>query len=114
MQDASLKTHYPLKKAPATGTRCHQVPPWPSYRGTSQLVGTSPSRRVTVYVDPSLGAPGLQNARDLLADADRVVGANDTLFGTTGGPVSVIVFACDCKDRDTVVAHERRGNVILR
>jgi hypothetical protein len=26
-------------------------------------------------------------------DADRVVQANDTLFGTTGGPVSVIVFA---------------------
>jgi hypothetical protein len=95
MQDTSVKTHYPLKKAPANAARRHQVPRWPSYRGTSQLVGTSPSRRVTVYVDPSLGAPGLQNARDLLADADRVVGANDTLFGTTGGAVSVIVFALD-------------------
>ena len=28
-----------------------------------------------------------------MSDADRVAVANDTLFGTTGGPVSVIVFA---------------------
>ena len=69
------------------------APTWPSYQGTSQLVGTSPSGRVTVYVDPTLGQSGLQNAQDLLNDADRVVAANDTIFGTTGGPVSVIVFA---------------------
>jgi hypothetical protein len=48
---------------------------------------------VTVYVDPDLGQPALKNAQDLVADADRVVNANDTIFGTTGGPVSVIVFA---------------------
>lgn len=58
---------------------------WPSYQGTSELVGTSPSGRVTVYVDPSLGDAGLQNAQDLLNDADRVVNANDGIFGTTGG-----------------------------
>jgi len=69
------------------------APAWPSYQGTSQFVGTSPSGRVTVYVDPSLGAPALQNAQDLVNDADRVVTANDGIFGTTGGPVSVIVFA---------------------
>jgi hypothetical protein len=69
------------------------TPAWPSYTGTSQLVGTSPSGRVTVYVDPTLGQPGLQNAQDLLSDADRVVSANDAIFGTTGGAVSVIVFA---------------------
>ena len=69
------------------------APAWPSYKGTSQLAGTSPSGRVTVYVDPSLGQQGLQNAQDLLNDADRVVAANDTIFGTTGGAVSVIVFA---------------------
>lgn len=68
-------------------------PQWPSYTGTSQLVGTSPSGKVTVYVDPSLGAPALQNAQDLLNDADRVVNANDAIFGTTGGAVNVIVFA---------------------
>jgi hypothetical protein len=50
---------------------------------------------VTVYVDPNLGGPGLQNAADLVNDADRVVAANDQIFGTTGGPVSVIVFALD-------------------
>src|SRR5579864_9339447 len=69
------------------------APQWPSYAGTSQYVGTSPSGRVTVYVDPTLGDPALQNAQDLFSDADRVVAANDALFGTTGGPVSVIVFA---------------------
>jgi hypothetical protein len=69
------------------------APQWPSYTGTSQLVGTSPSGRVTVFVDPTLGNQALQNAQDLVNDADRVVAANDQIFGTTGGPVSVIVFA---------------------
>lgn len=69
------------------------APAWPSYGGASQFVGASPSGRVTVYVDPSLGQPAAQNAQDLVADADRVAAANDALFGTTGGPVSVIIFA---------------------
>jgi hypothetical protein len=56
-------------------------------------VGTSPSGRATVYVDPTLGAPALQNAQDLVNDADRVANANDAIFGTTGGAVSVIIFA---------------------
>jgi hypothetical protein len=46
-----------------------------------------------VYVDSTLGQPGLQNAQDLVNDADRVVTANDAIFGTAGGPVSVMVFA---------------------
>jgi hypothetical protein len=66
---------------------------WPSYKSTAKLVGVSPSGRVTVYVDPALGAPALQNAHDLQGDADRVQDANDKIFGTTGGRVQVIVFA---------------------
>ena len=78
----------------AAARRDSPAPPqWPSYTGASQFVGTSPSGRVTVYVDPSLGSPALQNAQDLVGDADRVVNANDAIFGATGGPVSVIVFA---------------------
>ena len=69
------------------------APKWPSFKGHSQFVGTSPSGRATVYVDPKLGQPALQNAQDLVNDADRVVAANDAIFATTGGPVSVIVFA---------------------
>lgn len=69
------------------------APAWPSFQGNSQFVGTSPTGRVTVYVDPTLGDPALQNAQDLVNDADRVVTANDGIFGTTGGPVSAIVFA---------------------
>lgn len=66
---------------------------WPSFRGQATRVGTSPSGRVTVYVDATLGQPGLKNAQDLLADADRVVRANDQFFGTGSGSVNVIVFA---------------------
>jgi hypothetical protein len=91
---------HPLRSASASSasraapTRVAGGPPaWPSYTGTSQLVGTSPSGRVTVYVDPTLGQPGLDNAQSLLGDADRVAQANDGYFGGTGGAVSVIVFA---------------------
>jgi hypothetical protein len=73
-------------------TRAAAGPAWPSYSGTAQLVGTS-TGGVTVYVDPSLGQPALQNAEDLLADADRIVQANNTIFNITGEPVDVIVFA---------------------
>jgi hypothetical protein len=80
-------------KQPTARRNSSTAPQWPSYTGNSQLAGTSSSGKVTVYVDPTLGTQGLQNAQDLVADADRVVSANDALFGTTGGPVSVIVFA---------------------
>lgn len=73
--------------------RASVAPQWPSFKGKSQYVGTSPVTMVAVYVDASLGAPALQNATDLLADADRVVSANNAIFGTPGDPVSVIVFA---------------------
>jgi hypothetical protein len=69
------------------------VPQWPSFQGQATLVGTSPSGRVTAYVDAALALPGQQNAQDLLADADRVVQANDHFFGTSAGSVNVIVFA---------------------
>lgn len=81
------------KQTSAVDAASFSTPSWPSYKGTSQLVGTSPSGRVTVYVDPSLGQQALQNAQDLLSDADRIVTANDGIFGTTGGPVNAIVFA---------------------
>ena len=91
--------HHPIKpivNKQAAASRDNPVPPqWPSYTGTAEFVGASPSGRVTVYVDPSLGAPALQNAQDLVNDADRVVAGNDAIFGSTGGPVSVIVFALD-------------------
>ena len=90
----------PRVKATRTGNKPAKInqddigaPAWPSYTGTSHLVGTSPSGRVTVYVDPSLGQQALENAQDLLKDADRIVTANDGIFGTTGGKVNVIVFA---------------------
>ena len=97
---STLSTQHPLKP-PSAGTEKKAsaardtpvAPQWPSFTGTSQYVGTSPSGRVTVFVDPTLGQAGQQNAQDLVNDADRVVTANDALFASTGGPVSVIVFA---------------------
>jgi hypothetical protein len=73
--------------------RINPAPQWPSYTGTSYYVGTSSSTQVAVYVDPSLGDPALQNARDLVSDADRVVKANTTIFGTPSEAVDVIIFA---------------------
>ena len=73
--------------------RATSAPRWPSYTGISQYVGTSPIHAVAIYVDPSLGDPALQNAKDLLADADRVVAANNVLFAAPASPVNVIVFA---------------------
>lgn len=88
-----LKPHRSEKKSAAIRGEAPAAPQWPSYTGEAQFVGTSPSGRVTVYVDPTLGPAGLGNAQDLVNDADRVVNANDGIFGTTGGPVTVIVFA---------------------
>jgi hypothetical protein len=68
-------------------------PSWPSFPGGAQYVGASASGRVAVWVDPALGAPGQQNALDLVGDGDRVLVANDALFGVTGGGVQVLVYA---------------------
>lgn len=78
--------------APQARAEAAAGPAWPSYTGTAQRVGTSRTG-VTVYVDPSLGQPALQNAEALLADADRIVEANNTIFNISGGPVDAIVFA---------------------
>jgi hypothetical protein len=83
---------HPMRVRPHSHAATPPVPTWPSYTGTSQYVGASNSG-VSVWYDPSLGAPALKNATDLLADADRIRAANDALFGTAGGPVDVIVFA---------------------
>ncbi len=79
--------------AAAVSPAAADTPQWPTYQGDSLLVGTSPSGNCTVYVDPTLGDQALQNAQDLVNDADRVAAANDAIFGTTGGPVNVIIFA---------------------
>ncbi len=83
---------HPMKVRLHSHAAAPAAPKWPSYTGTSQYIGVSPSG-VSVWYDPSLGAPALQNATDLLADADRIRAANDAIFGTAGGPVDAIVFA---------------------
>lgn len=92
--------------------RATAAPAWPSYQGTAFFAGMSPRRRIAVYVDPTLGEPAMQNARDLVADADRVADANDALFGTRGAPVSVILFALGGKTDGTGGADHNACNFI--
>src|ERR1700704_5125196 len=73
--------------------RVAPAPTWPSYTGVSNYVGTSLTTQVAVYVDPSLGDPAFQNGKDLVGDADRVVKANNAIFGTPSEPVNIIIFA---------------------
>lgn len=66
---------------------------WPTFTGTATLAGTSPSGKVNIYYDASLGAPALANAQALLQAADSVVAFDTSVFGTPDAVVNVIVFA---------------------
>jgi hypothetical protein len=84
----------PPPPGPQPGPSPTGVINWPTFTGTAQLVGTSSLQQVSIYVDPGLGSQGLSNAQALLADADRVAGLNNSIFGITGvNPVNVVVFA---------------------
>jgi hypothetical protein len=73
--------------------RAAAAPSWPSFTGTAHYIGTSAVARVAVYVDASLGSSAEKNGTDLVADADRVVQANDAIFGISSQPVNVVLFA---------------------
>ena len=66
--------------------------PWPTFTGVAKEFGVTPDGRVTVFTKEKAAKNTLQNAADLLADAPRIVAANDTLFGTKSLPVNVLVF----------------------
>ena len=87
-----MSAKHPLRH-PKVVERLAAAPSWPSYTGVSTLVATTADGRASIYYDPSLGAAGLQNATDLLADAPRVMSMNDATFGVAGGHMDVIVFA---------------------
>jgi hypothetical protein len=93
-QQGSLRVNQPLRppRRRKLSDAAAAGPAWPSYTGTAELVGQSKSG-VTVYVDPTLGDQGKQNADALLGAADGVVQQNNTIFGIAGAPVDVIVFA---------------------
>lgn len=87
--------HHPSSPVPpvSSPTPSPMPPLWPSYGGHSLFVGTT-KLGVSVWLDPSLQAPGLANAQALLDNADRVVAMNTTIFGANpAGPVNVIIFA---------------------
>ena len=105
----------PAQTSPV-GSRAAGGPAWPTFTGAAQLVGTSGSA-VTVYVDASLGKPGVENGQNLLADADRVVRFNNTVFNITAEPVEVVIFALNGQTDGTGGADHggcsfRTGNAI--
>jgi hypothetical protein len=53
-------------------------PKWPNYTGVSQPVGTSPSGRVTVYVEPTLGQHS-QDQRPRERGAEHLKGKNQRI-----------------------------------
>ncbi len=68
------------------------TPKWVNFSGTPRRIGVTQSGRVIVYIDASFSA-AVQNATDLLSNADSIVNANDALFSSKGSPVNVIVWA---------------------
>src|SRR5260370_32891156 len=69
------KAPMPYRGMPVTPPRRDApIPPqWLHFAGNAQYVGTSPSGKVIVYVDPTLAQPAMRNAQHLINDADRVV-----------------------------------------
>jgi len=60
--------NHPLKLHAATARKplrrdSINPPAWPSFTGTSQLVGTSPGGRATIYVDPLWARRGCKMRR---------------------------------------------------
>jgi hypothetical protein len=70
-----------------------EPPAWPTFTADVIYVGSSPEAGIAVYSDPTLGEAGLRNAKDLIADADRVVLANESIFADVAGIVDVLVYA---------------------
>jgi len=59
----------------------------------TQLVGTTPDGRTTVYFDPSLGQPGADLAQGMLARASDTYSRCQLFFGVSGQPVNIIIAA---------------------
>ena len=93
-QQQSAPVNQPLRplRPRVTAAAGAATPAWPSYTGTSQLVGTS-SLGVTVYVDPSLGDRRFRTRTTCSPPPIRSCRQNNAIFGITGGAVDVIVFA---------------------
>lgn len=70
-------------------------PNWPTFQGRATIVGTTPSGKVTVYYDATLGSRALDCAQALLAQADAIAAFDAATFGTPVQTVNVILFALD-------------------
>lgn len=73
--------------------RFNATPAWPQFTGQTKFIGRTASNMVNVYLDPTLGTQGTQNAQDLIADADRILGLNQKIFGVIPQQVNVLIFA---------------------
>jgi IPT/TIG domain len=84
---------YAAVAAPAIGAAiAGTTPKWVNFSGTARRIGVTTSGRVTVYIDAAFSA-AMQNATDLLRNADSIVKANDELFDSRGSSVNVLIWA---------------------
>jgi hypothetical protein len=65
----------------------------PAFDFPTQLVGTTPDGKVTLYYDPSLGQPGAQLAQQLLMTVAQTYADCQAFFNILAQPINVIIAA---------------------
>ncbi len=73
--------------------RAAAVMPAERFDFPAQLIGKTPDGNATLYVDPSLGKPGSDLAREILAMLDTTCAHSQAYFGISIHPVNVIIAA---------------------
>jgi hypothetical protein len=73
--------------------RAAAVKPAQRFDFPTELVGKTADGNATLYVDPSLGKPGSDLARAILATLDTICGHSQAYFGIPLQPVNVIIAA---------------------
>jgi hypothetical protein len=93
----TLPTHFssePHARAQAfahvQSVRRHK-PPHHKFDYPTELVGSTPDGKVTLYYDPQLGAPGKDLAEKVFAMAEKTFADCQNFFGIAGQPVNVII-----------------------
>jgi hypothetical protein len=75
--------------------RAAAVMPAERFDFAAQLVGRTSDGNATLYVDPSLGKPGSDLAREILATLDTTCANSQAYFGIPIHPVNVIIAAAE-------------------
>jgi hypothetical protein len=82
---ASLARYHANRRGPPTAPHPFDFP--------TQQVGVTPDGNVTVYFDPSLGAPGSELSRQILDRAAQTYADSQAFFNVAEQPIRVIIAA---------------------